>query len=52
MDGWFDRTKHNCGVVQLAQSTENLFIFMKHRHFNFLESLIQANITKGAESIP
>ena len=49
---WFDRNEFNCGAIHLPQSTEDLFAFMKIRHKNFFESMIQANIRKEAENIP
>ena len=49
---WFDRNEFNCGALRLPISTEDLFIFLKDRHLNFFESMIQANIRKEAENIP
>jgi len=49
---WFDRNEFNCGAIRLPISTEDLFIFLKDRHLNFFESMIQANIRKEAENIP
>jgi len=49
---WFDRNEFNCGALRLPISTEDLFIFLKDRHLNFFESMIQANIRKEAEDIP
>ena len=49
---WFDRNEFTCGAIRLPISTEDLFIFLKDKHFNFFESMIQANIRKEAENIP
>ena len=49
---WFDRNEFNCGAIRLPISTEDLFIFLKDRHLNFFESMIQSNIRKEAEDIP
>ena len=49
---WFDRNEFTCGAIRLPISTENLFMFLKDRHLNFFESMIQANIRKEAENIP
>ena len=48
---WFDRNEFNCGAIHLPQLTEDLFAFMKNRHLNFSESMIQANIRKEAENL-
>ena len=49
---WLDRNEFTCGAIRLPISTENLFMFLKDRHLNFFESMIQANIRKEAENIP
>ena len=49
---WFDRNEFTCGAIRLPISTEDLFIFLKDKHLNFFESMIQANIRKEAENIP
>ena len=45
----FDRNEFNCGAIQLSQSTGDLFTFIKTRHLNFFEAMIQANIRKEAK---
>ena len=42
----------NCGAIHLPSSTEELFAITKVRHFNFFESIIQANVRKVEENIP
>ena len=49
---WFDRNEFTCEAIRLPISTEDLFIFLKDKHLNFFESMIQANIRKEAENIP
>ena len=41
-----------CEAIRLPISTEDLFLFLKYKHLNFFESMIQANIRKEAENIP
>ena len=41
-----------CHTIQLPETTEELFAVTIHRHLNFFESLIHANVRKEAESIP
>ena len=48
----FDRIEFNCGAIQFLQTTDELFLVTKSRHFNFFESIVEANKQQEAESIP
>ena len=52
MSSWIDRIEFTCCAIRLPISTEHLFIFLKDRHLNFLESMIQLNRSKEAENVP